>query len=213
MPVGGNLHAIEADVQDYKVPKAAAAEVAEVTGSSLDVLINNAARAGRPLSHVPVTESAGGEEEAEEEEEDLVYSINAFLGMPLLSASSAPPKRKSRPSPARGTREFALKMQHALLVGYAAKVTLNVAVTKNALQLEDEGFVCVLVWSARARQLWGRVSGPFSCYVGAHGLTDEQIYAWMDAMGHWMDSGPRGGGVRFRHQSVPQVEAERPESV
>ncbi|KAI0328960.1 short-chain dehydrogenases/reductase [Cubamyces sp. BRFM 1775] len=144
-----NVHILQADIIDVPSLKAAAAEVAKVTGGSLDYLINNAAqvgneRAGLTLSTYP------DEKLLEEDLIDafrinvvgVVHTINAFL--PLLR--QGPTKKVISLSTGIAALDVTLVTGFAVHSPYCvSKAALNQVVAKYATELRDEGFVFLAI--------------------------------------------------------------------
>ncbi|KAI0317442.1 hypothetical protein OF83DRAFT_1121432 [Amylostereum chailletii] len=148
--VGGNLYALEADVVDHKALKAAAAEVSKITGGTLDVLINNAAKTTGRHYFTALTDLERREDELEEEALEtyrvnvvgVMHTTNVFL--PLLRAG--PTKKIISISSAAADTEFIFKTNSKHMVVYAAsKAALNMVVAKYANQLREDGFINVAV--------------------------------------------------------------------
>ncbi|OBZ72809.1 putative oxidoreductase C24B10.20 [Grifola frondosa] len=144
-----NVHVVQADIVDSKALKAAAAEVAKVTGGSLDYLINNAAfvddeKSGLTLDRFP------SEEVLEKELQKsftinvigVVHTTNAFL--PLLRAGRT--KKVVALSTGLADVELTLVSGFAVHAPYSiSKVALNMAVAKYAAEFRGEGFVFLAV--------------------------------------------------------------------
>ncbi|KAI0808052.1 NAD(P)-binding protein [Fomes fomentarius] len=144
-----NVHIVKADLSDVGSIKAAAAEVAKVTGGSLDYLINNAVFVDGEHAKSQITEFP----DEKTLEDQLVLSfrtnvagvahmINAFL--PLLRAGSVKKvitlsTGLADPDFVRGTG-FTNNPQYAI-----AKGALNVLVAEYATALADEGFVFLAI--------------------------------------------------------------------
>ncbi|KAI0363270.1 short-chain dehydrogenases/reductase [Pilatotrama ljubarskyi] len=144
-----NIHVLKADITDAPALRAAAAEVAKVTGGSLDYLINNAAaiqneRSGLTLSTFPDDKLL---------EEDLVevfrtnvvgvvHTTNAFL--PLLRKGTV--KKVISISTGLADPEIALKSGFAINAPYSiSKAALNSAVATYAAEFRDEGFTFLAI--------------------------------------------------------------------
>ncbi|GJE88888.1 SDR family oxidoreductase [Phanerochaete sordida] len=146
-----NVHVLEADVTDSARLKAAATEVAKVTGGTLDYLINNAAHVQTDRRFYNLTTYAEkGEEEKLTEDFDanfrvnvlgIVYATNAFL--PLLKATAASAlARVITISSAVGDPELARAMGFGSFVPYcASKAAVNMVVAKYAAQFAAENIV------------------------------------------------------------------------
>jgi len=140
-----NVHILEADIVDVPALKAAATEVAKVTGGSLDYLINNAGVYG--------TAEGTGVPDAYKDEKALeqdfhyhfdinvlgvIHTINNFL--PLLSKSSI--KKVIVISSGVGDTDFIRVSESSGWVPYAvSKAAVNMVVAKYAVQYKPEGFV------------------------------------------------------------------------
>lgn len=146
-----NVHILEADITDVKALKAAAAEVKQVTGGSLDYLINNAAF----VKGTRQDNNLDGYPEGQEDllEKDLlesfhinvigvVHTINAFL--PLLRQGTA--KKVITLSSGMGDTESTLKTNISNQAPYSiSKAALNMAVAKYAAEYKAEGFVFLAI--------------------------------------------------------------------
>ncbi|KZT71094.1 NAD(P)-binding protein [Daedalea quercina L-15889] len=144
-----NIHVLEADVTDHRALKAAATDVAKVTGGSLDVLIHNAAR----------MEMANGLRGPTDFEDDdtldaefldsfkvnvlgAIHAVNAFL--PLLRKGTT--KKIAVIGTEGGTSEFVWKMRLSGLAAYGTtKAAEHLVVLKYAALLEPEGFTVMTI--------------------------------------------------------------------
>ncbi|KZT71363.1 NAD(P)-binding protein [Daedalea quercina L-15889] len=132
-----NIHVLEADVTDHRALKAAAADVAKVTGGSLDVLIHGAAR-------TEMTNMLRGMTDYEDDDkldaEFLDSAMNAFL--PLLRRGSA--KKIVIIGGEGGTSEFVWKMRVSGMAAFGTtKAAEHLVALKYAVLLEPEGFTVV----------------------------------------------------------------------
>ncbi|KAI0653102.1 NAD(P)-binding protein [Cubamyces menziesii] len=139
-----NVHVLQADITDVPSLKAAAAEVAKVTGGSLDYLINNAAQVFN--ERFKLTISAYSDEKVLEDDlidafrinvVGVVHTTNAFL--PLLRQGTA--KKVITLSTPISIPEVTLVTDFAANAPYCvSKAALNQVVTKYAVAHRDEGF-------------------------------------------------------------------------
>ncbi|KIJ66420.1 hypothetical protein HYDPIDRAFT_174517 [Hydnomerulius pinastri MD-312] len=130
-----NVHIIEADITDLPAVKAAAAKVSEVTGGSLDVLINNAAYVEgerEELLTKDLVDSFSVNVVA------VVHSINAFL--PLLKNGTS--KKVITISSGIGDLDGTLAMDFYSAGPYCiSKAAVNMVNVKYASQYRSQGFV------------------------------------------------------------------------
>jgi len=146
-----NVVVLRADVVDHRSLKAAAEQVAQATGGSLDVLIHNAAKmdyANGNLYHTLTEFESMDTLDAEFIEAfkvntlGAVHSVDAFL--PLLRAGGT--KKIVVISTGGGERDVVWKTR---LIGTAAysvtKCAENMVMTKYAAELADEGFVVAAI--------------------------------------------------------------------
>ncbi|KAI0349812.1 NAD(P)-binding protein [Trametes cingulata] len=144
-----NIHVLKADITDVQALKAAAAEVAKVTGGSLDYLINNAAVVGN--QYYGLTLSTFPDEKVLEEDllemyrtnvVGVIHTINTFL--PLLRKSSI--KKVISISSGVADPELTLKAGFVIGAPYSiSKAALNSAVAKYAAEYRDEGFTFLAI--------------------------------------------------------------------
>ncbi|EPQ60223.1 NAD P-binding protein [Gloeophyllum trabeum ATCC 11539] len=146
-----NVHVVKADITDRKSLDAAAAEVAKVTGGSLDVLVNNAALL--PEGRTQRSLGGYGPDEQETLAEDLreafnvnvvgvVHSINAFL--PLLKKGSL--KKVITLSTGTADVDFTLKVNFPITAPYSiSKAALNMVVAKYAVEYKNEGIAFLAI--------------------------------------------------------------------
>jgi len=139
-----NLHVIKADITDLASVKAAAAEVAKITGGSLDVLINNAAYQNAYHTFHSILEFSSDEDMVEDFNTSYqtnvmgpIFTTNAFI--PLLKKGTL----KKVLTLATGIGEIDLTLASGY-VGHpsycVSKAALVLAVSKYAVALKDEGF-------------------------------------------------------------------------
>jgi len=144
-----NIHIIEADNNDIQGIKTAAQKISDITGSKLDVLINNAALMVHERG--PLTLDAFPSEEVLEEDLLLyfktntvgpIHTINAFL--PLLRNGQL--KKCIVISTTAGSPNVAKEIGFAHFAGYGvSKAAVNLAVAKYAARFKDEGIVFLAV--------------------------------------------------------------------
>jgi len=140
-----NVHVITTSVSDVKGVKAAAEQVAKVTGGSLDYLINNAASVNDEYSNLTLTQFDDQTKLAQNLRDHfetnlvgVVLTTNAFI--PLLQKGSV--KKVITLSSGVADLEFTLQTGNAPGAPYAiSKAAVNLAVTKYAAQYKAEGFV------------------------------------------------------------------------
>jgi len=140
-----NVHVLQTSITDHKGLKAAAEQVAKVTGGSLDYLINNAASVNDDYSNLTLTafddQDVLGQNLRDHFETNVigvVYTINAFI--PLLQKGSV--KKVITLSTGVADLEFTLFTGNPVGGPYAiSKAAVNLAVTKYAAQYKAEGFV------------------------------------------------------------------------
>ncbi|KAI0691688.1 NAD-P-binding protein [Earliella scabrosa] len=144
-----NVHVLEADVTHYASLEAAATQLSQITGGTLDCLIHNAARMDSDTFY------RGFDSYANIDELDAdfitaykintlgaVHSIAAFL--PLLRASSAPLKKIVVVNTGGALYKANIALGEAGMVAYSVtKAAELMAATKWALKLKDEGFVVI----------------------------------------------------------------------
>ncbi|KAI0653101.1 NAD(P)-binding protein [Cubamyces menziesii] len=144
-----NVHILHADITDVPSLKAAAAEVAKVTGGSLDYLINNAAQVFTDRFNLTLT-SYPDEKLLEEDLVDafrinvvgVVHTTNVFL--PLLRAGAT--KKVITLSTAIALPEVTLATGFTVHAPYCiTKAALNQAISKYAVGLRDEGFIFLAI--------------------------------------------------------------------
>ncbi|KAI0328959.1 short-chain dehydrogenases/reductase [Cubamyces sp. BRFM 1775] len=144
-----NVHVLQADITDVPSLKAAAAEVAKVTGGSLDYLINNAAQVFG--DRIALTLSKYSDEKQLEDDlvdafrtnvVGVVHTTNAFL--PLLRKGTA--KKVVSLSTPISLPEVTLVTGFAAHSPYCvSKAALNQVVTKYAAELREEGFTFLAI--------------------------------------------------------------------
>ncbi|KAF9469599.1 hypothetical protein BDZ94DRAFT_1303297 [Collybia nuda] len=140
-----NVHVLKSDVTDHRGLSAAAAEVAKITGGSLDYLINNAAAVNDEFAHLTLT----GFEDQDVLAQSLrgmfnvnvvgvVFTINAFL--PLLQKGSV--KKVITISSGVADLDLTVTTGIAASAPYSiSKAGVNLAVGKYAAQFKSEGFI------------------------------------------------------------------------
>ncbi|KAH9922392.1 NAD-P-binding protein [Fomitopsis serialis] len=144
-----NVHILEADVVDNQAIKNAAADVAKISGGSLDVLIYNAAR----LEFDNILRGLLDYESEEKLDEEFIQSskvnvlgpihtVNAFL--PLLREGTT--KKIVLIGSEGGERDFVRRVHLSETAVYGiTKAAENMVATKYAAELENEGFTVVAV--------------------------------------------------------------------
>jgi len=144
-----NVHVLEADIADSKAIQNAAETVRKVTGSKLDVLVNN----GALLYHERDALTLDAYEDADLLDGDMtrffkvnvlgvIHTINAFL--PLLRAGDM--KKCILITSTVGTPKFTAFANYSYAPGYnMSKAALNLACAKYAAQYKSEGivFLCI----------------------------------------------------------------------
>ncbi|KAI0674057.1 NAD-P-binding protein [Trametes maxima] len=141
-----NVHVVEGDVGDHKSIARAAAEISSLSGGKLDYLINNAAK-----TDSAIFKGYNDYKNLDELDSDfigaynvnvlgVIHSICAFL--PLLRAGSS--KGIIVIGSDAGKTDLARAMGYANMTAYCiTKAATEMATTKWALTLKDEGFVVV----------------------------------------------------------------------
>jgi len=142
-----NVYVLQADIVDTKALKSAAAEVASITGGSLDYLINNAALTSAAPWLLALDSYAEGEENLLEEDLHqaihvnvigVIHTINAFL--PLVRKSEI--RKVISLTSALADLEFTLASGFAASAPYSiSKAALNMAMAKYAAQYKAQGIV------------------------------------------------------------------------
>ncbi|KAL5520491.1 hypothetical protein ACEPAG_9715 [Sanghuangporus baumii] len=144
-----NVIVIEADLDDYKTIKAAAAAVSEETGGELDVLINNGALLHQERNWVAIDEFP----DEETLEKDFLtffktnaigaaHAINAFI--PLLRAGKM--KKVLAVTSPLGSTSFTLVTNQSTCPAYSvSKAALNMVIAKFATRFKDDGFTFLAV--------------------------------------------------------------------
>jgi len=142
-----NVHVLQADIVDHKALKEAAAEVAAITGGTLDYLINNAAFMGEERRGLTLDGYPEGQESLLEEDIHksihvnvigVIHTINAFL--PLIRRGTT--KKVITLSTGLADPEFTLASGFAVAAPYSiSKAALNLAVVKYAAAYQSEGVV------------------------------------------------------------------------
>ncbi|KAH9922395.1 uncharacterized protein B0H18DRAFT_879399 [Fomitopsis serialis] len=161
-----NVVILKADVVDHRSLNAAAEQIAEATGSSLDVLSHNATKMEyangnlyRALTeysskpYVPITvEPTGGmltrAYQFKVNTLGAIHSVDSFL--PLLRQGAT--KKIIIISSGGGERDIVWKTRLTALAAYAVtKCAENMVMTKYAAELVDEGFVVAATYQPRDR--------------------------------------------------------------
>ncbi|KAJ3543223.1 hypothetical protein NM208_g3685 [Fusarium decemcellulare] len=141
-----NIHVLETDISSPKRLKDTADAVAKITGSKLDVLIQNAFSAGTENMILPPTAFAGKEEELEREIFEslqvnllhLIYTVNAFL--PLIRNGQT--KKIIYISSGIGDVDVTRASEMPAMLGYAVgKGSGNILMAKYAVELKSEGIL------------------------------------------------------------------------
>jgi len=141
-----NVHLLQADITDYEALKAAAERTKEITGGSLDALINNAANTLADRSGWTLDQYTGHEALLEEDLMDsfkvnvigVVHTINAFL--PLLQLGKL--KKVITISSAIADADTVLKSETSLLGPYSiSKAGVNMVVAKYAVKFKEAGII------------------------------------------------------------------------
>ncbi|KLO11374.1 NAD-binding protein [Schizopora paradoxa] len=143
-----NVYILEADVTDRAAIQTAVKQVSEVTGGTLDVLINNAAFIGdgREMyglsSYPPEVEDKIGEDLLKAFNVNVVGTVTVTnLFLPLLRVGKL--KKVIMISTAAADAEFTRKVEHEGVVPYSvSKAALNMVVEKYAQEKRnrEEGF-------------------------------------------------------------------------
>ncbi|TFY61330.1 hypothetical protein EVJ58_g4580 [Rhodofomes roseus] len=144
-----NVHILEADVVDHQAIKAAATEAGNITGSSLDVLIYNAARLEYDNLLRGLLDYDSEDQLDEEFMQSLkvnvlgsIHTVNAFL--PLLRRGTA--KKIIIVGTEGGERDFVRRARLFDMAAYGiTKAAEHMVATKYAVALETEGFTVVSV--------------------------------------------------------------------
>ncbi|OBZ67322.1 hypothetical protein A0H81_12619 [Grifola frondosa] len=142
-----NVHVVQGDVVDAASLKAAADEVAKITGGSLDILIYSAARTmNETFFHTFFEYNSSEELDADFNQAfkvnvlGVIHTINTFL--PLLRKGSA--KKIVVLGAGAGNPDFAWKSRFAVMAAYSStKGASAVVAAKYAVLLEEEGFTVV----------------------------------------------------------------------
>ncbi|KAH9834484.1 NAD-P-binding protein [Rhodofomes roseus] len=144
-----NIHIVEANVADHHALERAAAEAAQITGGSLDVLVHNAARMEaenmiKGFLDYDTPEKLDAEFLASFKVNVLgvVHTVNAFL--PLLRRGTT--KKIIIIGSEGGDCGLVWKMRLSNAAAYGTtKAAENMVATKYAAELESEGFTVVSV--------------------------------------------------------------------
>lgn len=151
-----NVHVLEADVTDAPRLKVAAAEVAKVTGGTLEYLINNAAFVQQDRrEYDPTTYAERAEEALLEADLDanfrvnvlgVIHTTNAFLPLLRAAAAAGTLARVITLSSGVGDTELTLAARFAGHVPYcASKAAVNMVVAKYAARFADENIVFLAI--------------------------------------------------------------------
>ncbi|KZW00563.1 NAD(P)-binding protein [Exidia glandulosa HHB12029] len=143
------VHILKADITDPVGLRAAAAEVAKVTGGSLDVLINNAAYVSKKYEFLQIDEFATEQELIDDFKLSFdtnvlgpVLTTNAFL--PLLRKGHV--KKVLTLSTGIADAPFVLKAEYAYSPAYCvSKTGVEMANVKYAIKYKKEGFVFLAI--------------------------------------------------------------------
>jgi len=141
-----NVHVVRADLTDTDTLKAAALEVGQKTGGSLDCLINDAAyvQSGRKFNNL--TDYTGQEDLLNKDFADLfqvnvigvVHVVNAFI--PLLKKGTV--KKVITLTAALGDVDFTVKAGYAGHALYSvSKAAVNMVNAKYANEFREDGFL------------------------------------------------------------------------
>ncbi|KAI0739471.1 NAD(P)-binding protein [Daedaleopsis nitida] len=142
-----NVHIIKADLADPSSWKTAAAEVAKVTGGSLDCLINNAAFVSDRYSSLSITQLRKTLDDElvsafQTNVAGVAHTINAFL--PLLRQGAT--KKVISLSTGLAATDFVLGSGCSFNAQYAiSKAALNMLVAEFSAALEGEGFTFLAI--------------------------------------------------------------------
>ncbi|KAH7084813.1 hypothetical protein BKA63DRAFT_430699 [Paraphoma chrysanthemicola] len=139
-----NIHILVTNISDPTELDATAGKVSQVTGGSLDVLILNAGSAGPDTAVLPPSAFHGKKEALESEigeniKNNLlsnIYTMNSFLNL----IRNGVEKKMVFISSQSGNLDFTRRTGFSTLLGYSvSKAGMNMAVTKFATELADEG--------------------------------------------------------------------------
>ncbi|KZT75055.1 NAD(P)-binding protein [Daedalea quercina L-15889] len=153
-----NIHVLQADVADSQAVKEAAAEVAKITGGTLDCLINNAAFL--EVEHRNYTFDTYPEEYLAQDMNKsfevnvlgVIYTTNAFL--PLIQQGSMKKvlTLSSGMGDLDGVREIGINSAGPYSVSKAA---VNMVMVKYAARFKDEGIVFLTISPGLVNTLQG----------------------------------------------------------
>ncbi|KIK41664.1 hypothetical protein CY34DRAFT_761307 [Suillus luteus UH-Slu-Lm8-n1] len=140
-----NVHIFEADITDNNALKSAAAKVSQITGNSLDYLINNAAlvkseRDALTLSSYPSEELLTKDlmDSFNVNVISVIHTINIFL--PLLQNGKA--KKVVTITSGSGDLDVTMATEFVISAPYSiSKAAVNMVNAKYAAQYKSEGFV------------------------------------------------------------------------
>jgi len=147
---GPNVHIVVGDLDRLETLHSAAAEVAKITGGSLDVFINNAAIIPSERKEYTLTTYVGKDDLLVQDlgsfyKTNVVGAIaatNAFL--PLIEKGTH--KKVINISSAAGDSEFVEKTGFATGVPYAiSKAALNIVNTKYAVEFQGKGYTFLAI--------------------------------------------------------------------
>ncbi|KAL6305096.1 short-chain dehydrogenases/reductase [Sparassis latifolia] len=144
-----NLHVLKADILDLPALEAAAADIAKITGGSLDYLINNAAYVDDETREISLdafpdekTLAEGMQKSFNVNVIGVLHTTNTFL--PLLKKGSV--KKVVSLSTGLADLEFTRASGSAVHVPYSvSKAALNMVVVKYGARFKDEGFTFLAI--------------------------------------------------------------------
>jgi len=168
-----NVHIVFGDLDKPKTLKPAAEEVAKITGGSLDVLVNNAAKIPGKNSGLNLSDYIGQEDTLVEEFDEFFKTnvvgaallINAFL--PLLERG--PTKKVVTISSFVGDVDFVVNSGHPASASYSvSKSAVNMVNAKYAAEFKEKGFVFLAI-SPGFVKTWDYKNAPpeFTKHVNA----------------------------------------------
>jgi len=147
---GPNVHIIAGDLDQPETLHSAAAEVAKITGGSLDVFINNAALIPSERREYTLTTYIGKDDLLIKDMDTFyktnvvgaIAATNAFL--PLIEKGTQ--KKVINISSAAGDTEFVEKRGFAAAVPYGiSKAAMNLINTKYAVEFRGKGYVFLAI--------------------------------------------------------------------
>jgi len=145
-----NVYIINADLTDNDTLKAAAFEVGQKTGGSLDCLINNAATIPTHRANYKLSEYAGQEDLLNKDFVDniqvnvigIIQTVNAFL--PLLKRGKV--KKVISLTSAVGDIDFTIKSGFTGITPYSvSKAGVNMVNAKYANEFREDGFLFLAI--------------------------------------------------------------------